>query len=77
MTDVPNAAVSQRNDTLIAEMELRENLGEKFHGLVRRLEDLLLIGQSWIQVANEEEARAVSDVRKGFQALIKQFDAQR
>jgi hypothetical protein len=68
---------SNRNDNLIPEVELRDNLVEKYREVSARMEDILATAATWTEVADEEDARMVSDVRKGFQALIKEVDGLR
>jgi len=68
---------SLRNDNLIPEAQLRDNLAEKYRPLVLRMDEILATSATWLEVSDEEEAKQVSDVRKGFQALIKEFDSLR
>jgi hypothetical protein len=67
---------SLRNDNLPAEIELRDNLVEKHRDLVARMDDRLNTSATWLQVDGEEDAKQVSDVRRGLQALIKDIEAQ-
>lgn len=66
-----------RNDNLIPEVELRDNLAEKYRELTSRMTEILVTSATWLEVSDEEDAKQVSDVRKGFQTLIKEFDALR
>jgi hypothetical protein len=68
---------SNRNDNLIPEVELRDTLVEKYREVSARMNDILATAATWTEVADEEDARMVSDVRKGFQALIKEVDGLR
>lgn len=68
---------SLRNDNLIPEVELRDNLVEKYRELTARVTEILVDAATWVTVATEEDAGKVSDVRKVFQAVIKEVDGLR
>lgn len=67
---------SLRNDYLFQEAQLRDVLAGNYSDtLGARMDSLLATSETWLEVTSEEEAGQVSDLRKGFQALLKAFDA--
>lgn len=68
---------SLRNDTLPDAAALRDNLDAKYAEFVDRANELMATGGTWLQVTSEEEAKQVSDLRKGFLKLGQHFDAMR